>query len=444
VGDRLARREDFETLQRLVEEFETELAAVSAQVDGLESRVSVLEDNQFSTTTKLFGQTTIGIQGRSGGPFQIAGQTLNDRDEEIFMSHSTQLSLFTQFDPRSLLFTSFAMGDGSIAPTFSDTIGNYVGLAYLGDTNNQMRLSDLNFRHLIGRNLAIMVGPEGISPVNVFRGSNRIESAGSGPLSSFAQRNPIIAIGAGSGGVGLDWQVSTNLSLQGVYAASTPNNANDGLFGGRNGSTTFGLQAAFAPTDDWDLTFQYINSYSPFGRLFTGIGDDQLILGNTAQAFNLRAPMKTNAFGLGTEWRINPNITFGGWVGYTFSDYLAGLGKVQTLNWMSFLAFPDLGGEGNLGAIYFGQQPRITHSGLQSAADAGQARNVPSFFTNGDLINAGPGGQPGTSFHLEAFYRWQLNDNISITPGVIVIFDPLQNPQNDTITIGALRTTFSF
>ncbi|NEO85884.1 MAG: iron uptake porin [Spirulina sp. SIO3F2] len=442
VGDRFATQDDLEALNRLMAEFEAELTALNAQVDDLESRVDFLEDNQFSTTTKLFGQVIVGIQGQNSPPFQLAGSTFNDNNDEVFLSHTTQLSLFTQFSPRSLLFASFVAGDGRISEQFADGIVNYTRLAYLTDTANAINLSDLNYRHLIGRNLAVMVGPEGISPVNVFRGTNRIESAGSGPLSSFAQRNPILSIGAGSGGLGVDWQINPDVSVQGVFASQLPADAtNGGLFGGDLGATTLGLQLVFSPSRDWDITAQYINNYSPRGRLFTGIGDSQLIIGNSTPTPNLRAPMQTNAYGLGTEWRISPDVTFGGWVGMTVSDYLVGSGLVQTLNWMSFLSFPDLGGEGNLGAIYFGQLPRITHSGIP---DANQARNIPGFFTKGNLSVNETGGQPGTSYHIEAFYRIQLTDNISVTPGFMVILDPLHNPRNETVTIGALRTTLTF
>jgi hypothetical protein len=38
----------------------------------------------------------------------------------------------------------------------------------------------------------------------------------------------------------------------------------------------------------------------------------------------------------------------------------------------------------------------------------------------------------------------RLNDNISITPGVLFIFNPVQTAGSDTITVGAIRTTFTF
>ena len=427
---------DLESLRRLIQEFEAELATLGARVDNLEGRVASFEDNQFSTTTKLFGQAIFGIQGRTeDNEFQLAG-TQVDEDTNVTLIDNVQLSLFTQFGPRSLLLTSFQAGNGNLS-SFPDTLGNYVRLGYEGDNNNDLQLTDLNFRRLFGSNLAVIVGPEGVNPVNVFRGVNRIESAGSGPLSSFAQRNPIINVGNGSGGIGFDFQVATRLSLQGVYSASNPSEPDDnGIFGDDDGETSAGLQFVVSPTDAIDVSFQYINAYSPFGRLGTGVGDDQVVSFSDADE---RAPINTNAFGAGLEWRATPRITFGGWAGYTDSNFKDDSGDVQTFNWMAFLNFPDLFGEGNLGGIYVGQPPKIIDSDVTD--DDGDPRNIPALFTDRADDD---GSQPDTTTHVEVFYRWQVSDNISITPGVIVIFNPLHNDDNDTITIGAIRTTFTF
>jgi len=445
MGDRFATQEDLEAIGRLVQEFEAELANLTTQVDDIEERVQTLEDNQFSTTTKLFGQVTMGVQGRSRGSFNLAGTRLEDTENEINLIHSTNLSLFTQFSPRSLLLTTFNAGDGRTTNRFTDTLANYISLAYEGDTDNQLQLSDLNYRHLFGTNFAVMVGPQGISPVNVFRGTNRIESQGSGPLSRFAQRNPIMGIGGGRAGVGIDWQLNPDMSFQAVYASQLPaDSLNGGIFGGDNNSTTLGAQFVASPTSNIDLSLQYINAYSPYGRLLTGIGDDQLIIGNTSTAFNFRAPMQTNALGFGAEFRPSDRITLGGWAGYTFSDYILADGGVETFNWMTFLNFPDLGGEGNLLGLYFGQPPRITRSTMPDTTTGGQARNVPSFLNRGDILNAAAGGQQGATYHVEAFYRWQLSNNISITPGLVWVISPFHVGSNSDILIGAVRTTFSF
>ena len=51
---------------------------------------------------------------------------------------------------------------------------------------------------------------------------------------------------------------------------------------------------------------------------------------------------------------------------------------------------------------------------------------------------------PDTAYHLEAFYRWQLTDNIAITPGLFTIFNPEHNSENDSILVGTIRTTWEF
>jgi hypothetical protein len=424
--------QDLDSIRRLVQEFEAEIATLGTRVDDLEGRVAFLEDNQFSTTTKLFGQVIVGIQGRNDNDFTY-GFRFKDGDTQINTITNTQLSLFTQFGPRSILLTGLSAGSGASSIN-GPALGNFVRLGYEGNTNNDVQLSDLTYRHLVSEDLSLVVGAAGVSTVNVFRGPNRVESAGFGPLSRFAQRNPVVSVGAGGAGAGFDWQLAEILSLQGVYSTGSANNPTQGgLFGGDNGTTTLGVQLVASPTDNLDLTFQYVNAYSPFGFLGTFVGDDPVVLQGAG-----RAPINTDAFGGALDWRVSPQITLGGWVGYTASSLESDGGSVDTFNWMSYLTFPDLFAEGNLGAIFVGQPPKITESNLPIG------RNVPDFVNNGNFFGSVPGGHPSTSTHIEAFYRFKVNDNISITPGFIIVLNPGHNSANDTITIGAIRTTLSF
>jgi BMFP domain-containing protein YqiC len=59
-------KEDLDALKRLMDEFQAELAALGARVDNLESRVSFLENNQFSTTTKLAGEVIFAVTDTVG------------------------------------------------------------------------------------------------------------------------------------------------------------------------------------------------------------------------------------------------------------------------------------------------------------------------------------------------------------------------------------------
>lgn len=439
---------DIASLRKLVEEFEAELATLNARVDDLEGRVGFLEDHQFSTTTKLYGQVIFGLQGRNDsasdfvggvvGPFALVGQDgireSEDQANNISFGYNANLSLVTQFSDRSYLLTGLQAGNLNTNDTSLFGFNNsFTRLGYESDTNSDVLISDLTYRRLISDNLAMILGTAGVSPVNVFRGPSRVESAGYGPLSRFAQRNPIIQMGGGGAGVGFDWQATKRTSLQAVYAANFANNPNGGVF---DDAYTAGIQALITPTKAIDLSLYYLKSYSGSnnGRLGMGVGDDLVALPG--------ARLNTDAFGATANWAVSPKITLGTWVGFTDSDLVSSNtgGSVKTTNWMFSLEFPDLFKNGNYGAIFFGQPPRITDSDI--TLNGALAGNIPSFFEgNGGTTS---GGRDDRSLHLEAFYRMQVTDNISITPGAIFVFNPSHSNGNDTIAIGALRTTFSF
>ena len=117
-------------------------------------------------------------------------------------------------------------------------------------------------------------------------------------------------------------------------------------------------------------------------------------------------------------------LSLSGWFGYTWANAEADGDVVEegddarVLNWATVLSLSDLGGEGNLAAIIFGQPPKVIDS---------------------DLVE-----DNNTSYHLEGFYRLRLTDNISVTPGVFVIFNPEHNNDNNMLYVGTIRTTFEF
>jgi hypothetical protein len=428
----LAKKDDVSKLERLQEEFKAELGTLRGRVDVLEARTAELQANQFSTTTRLFGQAIFGLQGRSNNSADLfprdGRKETVDPGTNINFTSNVQLSLITQFNNRSILLTGLQAGNGSTSPRLT----NNVRLAYEGNTGNDLYVSDLTYRFLLDDKFAMIIGAEGVSPVSVFRGPNRVESAGQGPISAFAQRNPILNIGGGRGGIGFDWQFARKASLQAVYAANNPSSPSgqSGLF---DGNTVSGAQLALTPVNPVDITLYYLNAYSPDGFLLTGVGDDQLVPFNTATGTGI--PLNTNAIGGTLNWRINSRIAIGGWGGYTNSGIPGQSGNVETINWMTYINLPDLFRRGNLGGIYVGQPPKIFNS------DLSVGNNIP------DLVNGGrgiSGGQPATTTHVEGFYRWRLSDNISITPGVVLIFQPRNTSDSDTISIGTLRTTFTF
>ena len=424
----LVSQEDLKTLERLQIDFATELAQLRGQILALEARTAELEANQFSTTTTLFGINTVTFQGRTDNQADISPRDgeaeTDDPGNSINAITFNYLQFDTRFDYNNLLRLSLLNTTGTTAPRLTNDVR--LGVDYF--ETNQFVLAELTYRFLVGNSFAGYVGTTNVNAVTAFRGPNRFEGAATGPLSFFAQRNPVLNIGFGQVGVGFDWQFAKRVSLQAVYSSNINEFLSD------KGHNTAAIQLAITPIDPIDLTIYYVYDYSPNGNLFSFVGDEQLTATNSITGES--AALRTDAIGSTLTWQITPKLTLGGWFGFT-SSWIPGESKrrVETTNYMVFLNFTDLFGEGNLGGLYVGQPPKIVHSNLPDGD------NIP------DSLNTGlgrSGSQPGTTTHLEAFYRWQVTDNISITPGAILIFQPGHTPDSETIGIGAIRTTFIF
>ena len=436
LADKVSK-EDLATLQKLQEEFAAELATIRGRVDALDAKTAKLEAQQFSTTTKLYGQAIFGLQGRLNNTSNITrtpGTRVADPATNVNFGYLAQLSLVTQFPDRGILLTGLQAGNLSTdAPitSFAALNNSFTRLGYEGTTGNTFTLSDLNYRFLIGSNLGIIVGARGVNAVNVFRGPNRVESAGSGPISLFAQRNPVISLNAGQAGLGFDWKISKDVSLQGVYSAGNAASASGdgGLFGG---PTSIGLQLAANIFERIDVALYYLNSYTNNGTLNSAVGDT--IIGVVAP---VPSNFSTNAFGGTVSWQPTRNFNLGGWLGFTTSSIQnSGFsGSVETFNWMTFANFLDIFKEGDLIGLYVGQPPRITSSNLSGNI------NFPSILSNTGGVSS---SQPASTTHVEAFYRFPVSKNISITPGLVFVFSPGNTATSDTVTIGVVRRTFTF
>ncbi len=429
--DNLVKQNDLIKVQKLQEKFAVELATLRGRIDLLEARNTELKANQFSPTTKLSGFAVFGIQGRTPNRADRAPRDgkrdTKDPGTNVNTIALSQFYLTTQLSPRSNLLIGFYNQNGGIAPQLTEDIN----LAYDFGKTSGTTLSDLYYRFLVDDKIAVIAGTRGVNMTSGFRGPNRSESATNGPVSTFAQRNPVLNIGFGQGGIGIDWQFAKRASLQAVYSTDIP-----GFFvssNGARGHNTLGVELTLTPVDPVDVTLYYVNDYSPDGNLLSYAGDSQLTA--IASSTNKSASLQTNAVGTSVNWRISPRVSVGGWAGYTNSRIPGKSGTVATTNYMVFVNFPDLFKTGNLGGIYIGQPPKIVSS------DLAMGNNIPDFLDTG---LGRRGGQPGTTTHVEVFYRWQVNNNISVTPGLIVIFQPDHTPNSDPIAVGVLRTSFSF
>lgn len=402
---------DLETLRRLQAEFAGELSILRRRVDALEVRGSELEANQFSTTTKLVGESI----------FTVADAFGEEIDAEIVFNHRSRLNFVTSFTGKDSLITRLEFGN--IGSSFRSETGTNEGrYAYDGADGNVIRLNRLHYNFPVSDRLQASIyanagGHHFYAPtLNPFEAGG----GGGGALSRFGERNPIFRSHLGGRGVGLKYQLNPNLQASFGYLANeaaSPTSGN-GLF---NGNYSALGQVVLGSRFKVGLTYLHgydgeNNTRFGFGATGTGLGNlnlSSLGIDNT--------PVSSNSYGLQTSLEITPNLILGGWVGKT-SARLMGLGDADIWNYAVTLALPDLGREGSMGGLIVGAEPYLTDL------------DVP--------------GQPTFSndipWHVEGFYKYKMTNNIAITPGFIWLLSPHQNSENNDIVIGTFRTTFTF
>jgi hypothetical protein len=453
----LASKEDLATLQRLQEEFAAELAQVRGRIDSLDARVTELEANQFSTTTKLNGNAIFALAdvfGHDGGRNQAVAQ------------YRLNLSLTTSFTGRDLLLVSMYSGNVPVGSLSSDDpyLGNFdlagtsvdalaagapitikqstaegtLSSQFGANTNNTLQALALAYSFPVGSRLNVAIA-NSLIPFQLYAPAlnpylNDLDS-GTGAISIFGEYNPIYTQVGGGTGIMLNYDIFDSLKLTAGYLADGLLVANPetkaGLFNGGYGVLG---QLTWRVTSNFAVAAVYTNSYSPPGRF--GFNYNAFGVTGTAVANSLAgqdvfrrldvenlnpAPVVSNGYGVQFNWQPSRKFSISGWFS-TFYPRLIGRGDGNILTYALTFAFPDLGKDGNLLGLVVGAEPYLTEF------DGG---NPQSFKVD-------------VPVHLEAFYRWRFNDNISVTPGLIWLLAPNQDNNNSSDVIATLRTTFSF
>ena len=458
----LVRKEDLATLQRLQEEFATELTTLRGRVDTLEVRTAQLESQQFSTTTKLNGQAIISAESFSGGP---RGATTSN----TILVDRVRLNLTTSFTGKDALITglqayNFSGGGSSVGDVLgiADPAGLSVSSAKLSfepqfaGVNplnlspvgaNSIQLYKLLYVFPVAQKLTLFAGTAA-ETTDAFPAITPFADEGQEAISRFAGYNPVVRVSGGTsetglasaagliynfsdkvslaalyGSVNASLPVKSPLSVPGLGVSTTPLGA--GLFGGSNVAAA---QLTLRPTKSIDAALNYAHNYDEFNLLGTGLVKDDIVPISGIRAEN---PTQTDSVGGTLTWRFAPKIAFST---YAAALFVRGVSTPATrvnasttfTSWMLGLHFADLFKEGNGAGIIFGQPLFRTSVG-------GSA-----------LFKDAPTDRRNTPYHLEGYYRFRVSDNISITPGAFVLFNPESNSRNQNTVVGVLRTTFSF
>lgn len=433
-------QEDIDTITRLSQEFEAELATLGGRVDEIESRTAVLEDNQFSTTTKLVGEAVFGLASVVAGSNEelIEENGDDDIDQVPVLGYRTRLELETSFTGEDLLFTRLSTGN---FPEFSDITGTLEGeLAFAQPDDNNLALEVLYYDRPVGENTNVIIGATGLAADDIADTVSVLDGdGGSRAISTFGTRSPIY-YSPGETGLGIIHRFGEKLELSAGYLAgeaSDPANGS-GLF---NGSYSAIGQLTITPIEKLDIALTYVNGYD---QSDTGVGSDlsniQSLSAGAEDAnpiipgdvFEGGVPTSNNSYSAQFSFALSDRIVIGGWGGLskvrTLTSFVADgqtveRGSQDIWNWAATLAFPDLIKEGSMGGIIVGMEPWVSSSTI----------DADGFGDNDDM-----------SLHVEAFYQYQLSDNIGITPGVIFVSNPDNNDNNDNLVITTLRTTFNF
>ncbi|BAZ21570.1 carbohydrate-selective porin OprB [Kalymmatonema gypsitolerans NIES-4073] len=455
------RKEDLSTLQRLQEEFFVELTTLRGRVDTLEARTAELEANQFSTTTKLTGEVILAISDVFGNDRAFPYGFDRDSFNGVNLANQTEvvnrIAALTGFNTAQAQALVNSYGAGNFANLNRDIAGNTIfadrvrlnfdasffgsdrlrvrlqarnitpysigttgtnmtRFEFDGDEGNDIRIDDLYYQFDLGNTVRVNITAAQTEFLDSIYSFNPTLSR-TGSISRYGQLSPIYRIADSSAGVTLTFGPNSPISASVGFLAPQAENPNLGR-GLIKGSFAALGQIAFRPSDSFHIGLTYVHSY------FNNEGGVNLL--SSTGSFNANRPFgnfatTANNYGIEALFRPSSKFDISGWVGYTTAQAEAGPfegSNADIFYWAGSMALRDLGSKGNILGVVFGQPPKVTSS---------------------DVIK-----DPNTSYHLEVLYRLRINDNINITPSLLVIFNPEHNNNNDTIYVGTLSTSFTF
>lgn len=415
-------QDDLAQLQRLQEEFASELTRLNSSVNSLEARVGTIEKQQFSTTTKLTGQVLTYL----GDAF---GENASDANNPAF-GYRARLNLNTSFTGKDNLLIQLQATN--LRRFNTDT--NFPNSRLSGATdetrflpssmaaNSDLDLDGLQYRFPVNDKLLVSL--------DAFR-SNRIlteplsvlSNSATGAVSYFGSINPMFYPINQRTGISLQWKVTPWFNLD--VSAGRENRVNNPEVGLLDGGYSVSARSIF-DFGSLDFSLTYIHLYTPESGVNT-------LSGSNAAKVQGAGPVVANVYIPALFYRVTPTLQVGGSVGLINARALGNgtRGDAQVLDYRLILGFLDLGKKGNLGGIVFGMQPRLTGTSNPALA---QAIGLPP----------GQRSDRDAGFHIEAFYTHRINNRIAITPGIFWLTAPNHDERNSDVVVGVIRTSFSF
>jgi len=457
-------------LKRLMKEFEQELAVLRGRVDGLEARVGELEASQFSTTTKLRGVATFVLGANSfGGDYWSneapniykaafaatgyngsSGIVARAKALEGATTFNYNLDLFfdTSFTGKDLLRTRLRAGNfGQSAYSGNPPVGlNAMEIAFeencgtKSDCGDVLAVNRLFYQFPIGAHFTATVGPRVRQDDMLAFWPSAYPADTVLDIFTYAGAPGTYSLNLGGGG-GLWWKKG-NFSISANYVSANADvgNANVtyapncGGIGTDCSSSTFTTQIGWAGPV---LGLAAAYTYSQGGAGIYGGNGTPLAVAGFGYSDSV------NSVGLSGYWQP----TFGAW----FPSISYGWG-LNTYNGSG--PYSDLATDNGFGNVLDGAQSQSWYVGMQWANvfwkgnALGMAVGQPTFITkSGDNSVA---SIRDANYAWEGWYKFQVTDNISVTPAIYYLSAPLgqltRYPGGGNFNNfgGLVKTTFRF
>ncbi len=435
-------------LKKLMKEFQKELAVLRGRVDGLEAKVGELEANQFSTTTKLRGVATftLGANSFSGDANATLGESIllggrvapggNFAGASAFlqgataMNYNLDLYLDTSFTGKDLLRTRLRAGNFGTSPWGAANASNLVGLnafevSFEGPPGaDTVMVNRLFYQFPIGSSFTATVGAKVRQDDMLALWPSAYPADTVLDIFTYGGAPGTYSLNLGSG-AGLWWK-SGGFSVSANYVSANGNNGNPNIGGiGTDGAAQTGTaQIAYSGTN-WGLAAAYTYT-TPQGGLAGLYGGNATPLANLGFALS----DNVNSVGISGYWTPTnsgwvPSVS-AGWGINSHSSTVAEIDGAQSQSWYVGLQWSDVFIKGNSAGMAVGQATFLTKSGDDS------------------ILSANDG-----NYAWEWWYKFQVTDNISVTPAIFYLSAPLgqlQKGNGDSFENfgGLVKTTFKF
>jgi hypothetical protein len=418
-------QQDLDRVRSLVNTFNDDLQALDAKI----------KKSSFSTTTKLVGEGIMSFSGYGGvtatAPTAAVGTTAatpGRLDSNNAFTNRLRLNFDTSFMGKDRLRSRLQSRNTTPFNTAA-TGTNMTRFGYDGnDGEDNTLLSLFQYDFPLGDQTKIRVATIGYEfNDNQPTLNPLLSSSANGSISRFGRFNPIFRLSGDGASVNISQKFSDELSLDLGYAvpatatstASTLTPSN-GFFKGQNAILS---QLTYAPSKDFSVAALYGRTYNNAGGLMGGTGSA------AANSPFGNVPTTANHYSFLATAKLGESAVISGWAGLTDAKReAAGTGTASVSNYALTLGFPDFGAEGNMLGFVFGIPPKLNSRTTRTAVG---------------VVNSVT-GNPDTSYHIEALYKIKLNDNMDITPGLLLITNPEHNSVNPTVYVGTVRTTFRF